>query len=107
MIQKPRSTVCRIVISAFALAMALGTTISRADAETERAELSRLIHELENLESLIEQSEAAAVSTQRVHFQYAWLRGDLEKIKAGIREYLDTVPATPRIPPALAGDYIR
>ena len=81
--------------------------IAAANPEIERAELVRLIHELEQLEPLIQKAETAAVSTQRVHFQYLWLRADLDKIKAGIREYLDTVPTTPRSIPTLAGDYIR
>ena len=34
-------------------------------------------------------------------------RADLEKVKAGIREYLDSLPVTPHVPPPLAGDYIR
>jgi RAQPRD family integrative conjugative element protein len=78
-----------------------------ADAAGERAELVRLIHELENLELVIGNAEAAGVSTQRIRFEYSWLRGDIEKVKAGIREYLDTVPVTPRVPAPLAGDYIR
>lgn len=82
-------------------------TQSMADAAAERAELVRLLHELENLELVVASAETAAVSTQRIRFQYVWLRGDIEKIKAGIREYLDTAPVTPRVPPPLAGDYIR
>ena len=77
------------------------------DVEVERAALVSLVHELEQLEFLLQQAESAAVSTQRVHFQYAWVRADLAKIKSGVREYLDTVPITPRAVPPLAGDYIR
>jgi RAQPRD family integrative conjugative element protein len=88
--------------------MSVGTpAISIADTVTERAELVRLIHELEGLDARIERAEAAASSTQRVHFQYSWLRSDLARVKAGIREYLDSVPVTPRDVPPLAGDYIR
>ena len=80
------------------------------DVAVERAALVRLIHELEQLEAQIQKAESAAVSTQRVHFQYLWLRADLNKVQAGIREYLDTAPSTlntPRAIPPLAGDYIR
>ena len=78
-----------------------------ADQETEKSELARLIHELEHLERLIRQAEASAESTGRVHFQYDWLRTDLARVKAGIREYLETVPLVPRTVTPLAGDYIR
>jgi RAQPRD family integrative conjugative element protein len=78
-----------------------------ADAAGERAELVRLLHELESLDLVVSSAETAAVSTQRIRFQYVWLRGDIEKMKAGIREYLDSAPVTPRVPPPLAGDYIR
>jgi RAQPRD family integrative conjugative element protein len=98
---------CRAVLASFALMAASVPTICSADAATERAELVRLLHELENLETLVARAEASAVSTQRIRFQYLWLRGDLEKVKAGVREYLDTAPVTPRVPAPLAGDYIR
>jgi RAQPRD family integrative conjugative element protein len=82
-------------------------TTSLADPETERTELARLIHELEQLEHVIKQAEAQADSAQRIQFQYNWLRNDLARLKAGIREYLETVPLTPRTITPLAGDYIR
>lgn len=101
----PASLHCAFAALVF---LSLGvSTPSLADASTERAELVRILHEIENLELIVQNAEAARVSTQRIRFQYGWLRGDLEKVKAGIREYLDTAPATPRIPAPLAGDYIR
>lgn len=78
-----------------------------ADPAAERAALIQLEHELENLEPVIKQAESETASTQRVRFQYVWLRADLEKVKAGIREYLEVAPTTPRSLPPLAGDYIR
>ena len=108
MTQNRRHIPTRLSIIAAAFLAALGQpTISIADAEAERTELVRLLHELESLEARIQQAEASAVSTQRIRFQYVWLRGDLEKVKAGVREYLETAPLTPRVPPPLAGDYIR
>jgi RAQPRD family integrative conjugative element protein len=102
---------CRVVsnvLLVFALATgwsATGGTV--AEPQGERADLVRLINELDRLDALIAQAEAGAVTTQRVRFQYPWLRADLDKVKAGIREYLDSVPVTPHVPPPLAGDYIR
>jgi RAQPRD family integrative conjugative element protein len=102
-----RRPLLALVTAISALMLSATPSDSFADAQAERAELVRLLHELDSLEALIEKAEVNAISTQRIHFQYGWLRGDLAKIKAGIREYLDTVPATPRVPPPLAGDYIR
>ena len=102
---------CRVthnVLLVVAIAIGLSATdVAFADPQGERAELVRLINELDRLDFLIAQAEAGAVTTQRVRFQYPWLRADLEKVKAGIREYLDSVPVTPHVPPPLAGDYIR
>lgn len=102
---RPASLHCAFAALVF---LSLGVSpVSRADASTERAELVRILREIENLELIVQDAEAASVSTQRIRFQYGWLRGDLEKIKAGIREYLDTAPVTPRVPVPLGGDYIR
>jgi RAQPRD family integrative conjugative element protein len=105
------NTIRRVALSVLLVfSIAIGssaTNVAVADPQGERTELVRLISELDRLESLIAQAEAGAVTTQRVRFQYPWLRADLEKVKAGIREYLDSVPVTPHVPPPLAGDYIR
>ena len=100
---------CRVVCNVLlVVAIATGATnVAVAEPQGERADLVRLINELDRLDALIAQAEAGAVTTQRVRFQYPWLRADLEKVKAGIREYLDSVPVTPHVPPPLAGDYIR
>jgi RAQPRD family integrative conjugative element protein len=96
-----------LAIIAVAFALSVRPDPSLADAETERTELARLIHEIEQLERVIEQADAQADSSQRVQFQYDWLRNDLARVKAGVREYLETVPLTPRTITPLAGDYIR
>jgi RAQPRD family integrative conjugative element protein len=105
------NTIRRVALSVpFVFSIAMGSSATNravADPQGERAELVRLINELDRLDALIAQAEAGAVTTQRVRFQYPWLRADLEKVKAGIREYLDSVPVTPHVPPPLAGDYIR
>ena len=104
---QPRRTLFALAIFLASFAVIVPPATSLADAQTERTELSRLIHELEQLERLIEQAETAAESSQRVQFQYDWLRGDLARVRAGIHEYLESVPLTPRTVTPLAGDYIR
>ena len=106
-VNQNRRSIFALAIALIAFATLVPPAISLADAETERTELARLIHELEQLERLIEQAEAAADSAQRIHFQYDWLRTDLARVRAGIRDYLESVPLTPRTVTPLAGDYIR
>ena len=102
-----RRPILTLAITLLAFASFGTPTVLLADAESERAELARLIDELEQLERVIREAEAAADSAQRIHFQYGWLRTDLARVKAGIREYLESVPLTPRTVTPLAGDYIR
>ena len=106
-VNQNRRILCAFAILLVSFAAIAPPTASLADAQTERTALARLIHELEQLERLIEQAEAAAESSQRIHFQYDWLRGDLARVKAGICDYLESVPLTPRTVTPLAGDYIR
>jgi RAQPRD family integrative conjugative element protein len=106
-VNQNRRSIVTLAIMLTSFATLVPPTTSLADAETERTELARLIHELEQLERLIAQAEASADSSQRVHFQYDWLRTDLARVRAGIREYLEGVPLTPRTVTPLAGDYIR
>lgn len=106
-VNHPRRTILALAILFVSFAVITPPSTSLADVQTERTELARLIHELEQLERLIEQAETAAESSQRIHFQYDWLRGDLSRVRAGIREYLESVPLTPRNVTPLAGDYIR
>ena len=106
-VNHPRRTIFALAILLVSFAVIAPPSTSLADSQTERTELARLIHELEQLERLVKQAEAAAESSQRIHFQYDWLRGDLARVKAGIREYLESVPLTPRTVTPLAGDYIR
>lgn len=108
MAQDNHPTLTSRLVALVLLTAALGSPLeARADIAAERGELARLLHELEQLETRIQAAESEASSTQRVHFQYAWLRVDLARVKLGIREYLETMPLAPRTVPPLAGDYIR
>lgn len=102
-----RRPILTLAIALAVVGILATSTPALADAEVERTELARLIHELEQLERVVQQAETSADSTQRIHFQYGWLRNDLARVKAGIREYLETVPLAPRTIAPLAGDYIR
>ena len=87
------------------LVLALIVPGALADADAERAMLARLLQELTLLEPLIMRSEAEADPDTRIHFQYDWLRQDLDRVRAGIQAHLDAPRNTPRPVPPLRGDY--
>jgi|TARA_R110001599_G_scaffold22821_1_gene84065 RAQPRD family integrative conjugative element protein len=87
------------------LALTIIAPASLADADAERAMLARLLHEIAHLETLIASSEAEADPDARIHFQYDWLRQDLERVRAGIQAHLDAPSNTARQAQPLRGDY--
>lgn len=91
---------------AVVLAMAMSTP-AQADRDVERELLARLGHELEALNTLIDDAEAAANPDARVRFRYDWLREDIRRVRTGIQEHIDAPRAEPRIVPPLSGDYRR
>lgn len=76
-----------------------------ADADAERENLARLIHETEALAPLIETAESQANPDARIRFRYDWLRQDLARVLAGIQAHIDAPRAEPRTFPPLRGDY--
>ena len=78
-----------------------------ADADGERAALARIIHELQAIDPLITEAASQANPDARVRFQYDWLRQDLNRIRLGIQEHIDTPRSEPRTFPPLRGDYRR
>jgi len=89
------------------LTAALPVQFAVADADGERAELARITHELEAIEPLITEAAAQANPDARIHFQYDWLRQDLNKIQQGLQAHIDAPRSEPRTFPPLRGDYRR
>ena len=89
------------------LGTALPTHSAVADADGEREALARITHELHSIESLISEAASQANPDARIHFQYDWLRQDLDRIRLGIQEHIDAPRAEPRTFPPLRGDYRR
>ncbi len=87
------------------LALLLSATQAFADSDGERAALARLVGEIDQLAPLLKQAEAQADTKERVRFGYAWLREDLEKVKAGIRGHLDRPRTEPQAVEPLRGEY--
>lgn len=78
-----------------------------ADVDAEREVLSNIIHELQAVESLIDNAQAQRQEDTRIRFQYQWLREDLELVRNGIQSHLNAPRAQPRTFPPLRGDYRR
>jgi RAQPRD family integrative conjugative element protein len=79
-----------------------------ADSADQREQLAALERQLELVDRLAE--HAADVSPQeraRYHFDYARLREDLKRVRAGVQDYLVPQRAQPRDPVPLVGDYVR
>jgi RAQPRD family integrative conjugative element protein len=89
------------------LGIVLPIQFAIADADGERATLSRIIHELQSLEPLIVEAASQANPDARIRFQYDWLRQDLTRIRLGIQEHIDIPRSEPRTFPPLRGDYRR
>jgi RAQPRD family integrative conjugative element protein len=80
-------------------------TIGWADRDAERGALARLIRELEALEPLIDEAERHADRYTRSRFAYDWLRGDLERMKDGLRDHLERPRTEPNDDaPVVGGD---
>lgn len=96
-------SVCMATAPALAADMAGAT-----DNAAEREALAALTRQLDLLDRLAE--HAAAVSPQqrtRYHFDYARLREDVTRMRAGVQDYLTPQRAQPRDPAPLASSYMR
>ena len=85
----------------------VGVGAAHADPTSEREHLARLAHEIDALKSLAGAAEAQAGYPQRIRFQYAWLKQDLDRVRQGILEHLNAPQGEPRRIAPLAGDYRR
>ena len=86
---------------------ALPVQFANADADGEREMLARIAHEIEAIQPLISQAASQANPDARIRFQYDWLRQDLDRIRLGIQDHIDTPRSEPRTFPPLRGDYRR
>lgn len=74
----------------------------------EREQLAALARQLDLLDRLAEHAAHTAPQERaRYHFDYARLRADLKRVRAGLQDYLVPQRAQPRDPVPLVGDYVR
>jgi RAQPRD family integrative conjugative element protein len=96
--------VAALLLAAAGLQPAIAADAS--DNAAEREMLAAVTRQLELLDRLAEHAATTAPQERaRYHFDYARLRADLERVRAGVRDYLVPQRAQPRDPVPLAGDY--
>ena len=98
--------VAALLLAAAGLQPAIAADAS--DNAAEREMLAAVTRQLELLDHLDERAVTTAPQERaRYHFDYARLRADLERVRAGVRDYLVPQRAQPRDPVPLTGDYTR
>ncbi len=80
--------------------------LAHADEDAERERLARIVYELERLQDQVNDAGKEATSATRVRFRYDMLARDLDMVRQGIDNHLDS-PRQPRPAPPLKGDYRR
>jgi len=101
---------CRAPALALVLAVALANAspASAGDASAEHEQLAAFARQLDLIDRLAEHAAHTAPQARaRYHFDYARLRADLKRVRAGLQDYLVPQRAQPRDPVPLAGDYVR
>jgi len=98
-----RNTLMSRLLSA-ALVSAGACLPAAADDELEREKLARIAHELERVQAMVSEASQIAPTGQRVKFRYDWLQRDLELMRSGIVQHVDS-PRQPRPVAPLRGDY--
>ncbi len=94
------------LILALLLSLCFSGHTSADDATPEHARLAAALRQLDSIERLVAQQAAQRRDERaRYHFDYARLTADLERVRAGIHDYLTPTRAQPRDPALLLGDY--
>ena len=105
----PRSTA--LLPLAFVLSLASLRPAYAADDAPEREQLAAIARQIELADRLTSHLADQAVTAQperaRYYFDYVRLRADLQRIRAGLQDYLVPQRAQPRDPGPLSGEYLR
>jgi len=109
---KPTTTCWRAPVLPLVLALILTAWLASAlpasagDAAPEHTKLAAIVRQLDLLERRTQHSTSIAHAERaRYHFDYSRLRQDIQRIRAGIHDYLTPPRAQPRDPVELLGDY--
>ncbi|SAK09580.1 RAQPRD family integrative conjugative element protein [Burkholderia multivorans] len=89
-----------------AMLLAAGQPATAADDAIEREQLAALVRQIDLIDRLAEHAvHTAPQARARYHFDHGRLREDLQRVRAGIQDYLTPPRAQPRDPVELSGDY--
>lgn len=77
-----------------------------AITDQERSVLQRLNTELETITNIVDEAQQAANPHDRELVDYQLLQEDLQKIRQGILDAVNTVRREPRSLPFIEGDYL-
>lgn len=95
--------------SALLLAALMGSASAAfaTDADVHRRELAAALRQIEALDRFIATvaSSYQPAAGERYYFDHARLREDVQRVRAGIHDYLTPPRAQPRDPVELLGDY--
>ena len=87
---------------------ALQPAVAADGVAMEREQLTALARQLDLIDRLAEHAANTAPQERaRYHFDYVRLHADLQRVRAGLQDYLVPQRAQPRDPAPLAGDYVR
>ncbi|ALZ23889.1 RAQPRD family integrative conjugative element protein [Pseudomonas aeruginosa] len=93
---------------ALTIALAGASPASAGGVAAEHEQLAALARQLDLIDRLAEHAANTAPQERaRYHFDYARLRADLKRVRAGLQDYLAPQRAQPRDPVPLVGDYVR
>lgn len=96
----------RPVVALLLTSLFITQIVAAADDGYEREHLAAVARQLDLLDRLAKQSASTAPeSRSRYHFDYRRLDADLQRVRAGITDYLTPQRAQPRDPSVLLGDY--
>ena len=105
----PRSTA--LLLLTFTLSLASLRPAYAADDAPEREQFAAIARQIELADRLTSHLADQAVTAQperaRYYFDYARLRADLQRIRAGLQDYLVPHRAQPRDPGPLIGEYLQ
>jgi RAQPRD family integrative conjugative element protein len=90
---------------AFLLVVLLSLNPAYADDDLERANLAKLVQEIDFLLKRIDQIKLDTPEAQRVRFHYDVLKADLNLIRTGIHDHITASLKSGRIIKPLSGQY--
>jgi RAQPRD family integrative conjugative element protein len=101
MLSRSLALACAVPLLAVA-----GLSPAFADEAPERERLAALLRQLDLIDRLAEgAAEAASQGESRYRFDYLRLKDDIERVRAGVKDYLAPPRAQPRDLAPLSGEY--